>query len=270
MHEDFDDYGFLGLQAEDFRREIERRYNEWFRLCFDINHFAQKAKHELVIHNMDGQEVISACLFLKILNGFQGCLIQARYGLASEAEVLLRSSLEALFIMKACMNDEDFMREYIKSDEVKQWTLMKAAYKHDAPVFMETRKYATSERIKELQGKKERKEIKEINVSRVAEKAGLEVLYDSAYRLLSDSVHCGPKSLEEYITTSDGAGRVISVGLMPPKAELDTIFISAVQVMIFALDSILTFFKVDKSKELEPFDLRFQKLVKTEEDGTLG
>lgn len=270
MAEDFDDYGFLGLQAEDFRREIERKYNGWFRLCFDINHFAQKAKYELVIHNMDGQEVISACLFLKILNGFQGCLIQVRYGLASEAEVLLRSSLEALFIMKACMNDEDFMREYIKSDEVKQLTLMKAAYKHDAPVFMETRKYATSERMKELQGKKERKEIKEINVSRVAEKAGLEVLYDSAYRLLSDSVHCGPKSLEEYIGVADNTGRVRSIGVMPTKAELDTVFISAVQIMMFTFDSIFTFFKLDKNREVDSFDTRFQKLVKTEEDGTSG
>jgi hypothetical protein len=263
MHEDFDDYGFLGLQAEDFRREIERKYNEWFRLCLDINHIAQKAKYELVIHSLDGQEVISVCLFLKILNGFQGCLIQARYGLASEAEVLLRSSLEALFIMKACIKDEDFMREYIKSDEVKQLALMKAAYKHDAPVFTETRKYATSERMKELQERKERREIKEINVRRVAEKAELEVLYDSAYRLLSDSVHCGAKSLEKYITTTDDVGRVRNVGVIPPKAELETVFIIAAQIMIFALDSILTFFKVDKSKELESFDLRLQKLVKT-------
>lgn len=263
MAEDFNDYGFLGLQAEDFRRGIEKKYGEWFRLCFDINHFAQRAKYELEIHNMDGQEVISACLFLKILNGFQGCLILSRYGLLSEAEVLLRSSLEALFIMKACMNDEDFMREYIKSDEVKQLNIMKAAYKHDATVFMETRKYATTERMRGLQRKKDRKEIKEINVSRVAEKAGLELLYDSAYRLLSDSVHCGPKSLEEYMGVVDDTGKVRSIGIMPTKAELDTVFISAVQIMLFTFDSIFNFFKLDKNSEVESFGKRFQKLVKT-------
>ena len=64
MAEDFDDYGFLGLQAEEFSKGILKKYKEWFDLCFDINAFAQKAKYELVIHNMDGQEVISTCLFL--------------------------------------------------------------------------------------------------------------------------------------------------------------------------------------------------------------
>lgn len=261
MVEDFDDNGFLGLQAEDISKDILKKYNEWFDLCFDINSFVQKVKYDLTIHSMDGQEVISTCLFLKILNGFQACLILGKYGLVSEAEVLLRSLLEALFIMKACMNDEDFMREYVKSDEVKQLKLMKSAYKHDAPVFMQTRKYATVERMKQLEEKKARKEIKELNVGDVAEKAGLKVLYDSAYRLLSDSVHCGPKSLEDYIGTDD-VGRVRSLSTMPLKAELEFVFINAVQIMMFTLDSIFTFFNVDKRTELESFDLRFQKLMK--------
>jgi hypothetical protein len=102
---------------------------------------------------------------------------------------------EALFIMKACMKDEDFMREYVKSGQVQQLRLMNAAFKHDADIFAETRKYASKKKIEELLNKKKRKEIKELNISEVAEKAGLGLLYDSAYRLLSDSVHCGPKSL---------------------------------------------------------------------------
>ena len=197
---------------------------------------------------------------LRILNGFQSCLILARYGLVSEAEVLLRSAFEGLFIMKAYVKDEDFMREYIKSDEVKQLKLMKATYKHDASIFLETRRYATPERMKKLEEKKAQKEIKELNVSDVAEKAGLQVLYDSAYRLLSDSVHCGPKSLEEYIRT-DHTGRVKNVGVIPLKAELESVFINAVQVMFFTLDCIFEFFKIDKKSEFEALDFRFRMLM---------
>jgi hypothetical protein len=261
LAQDFDEKGFLGLQAQEFCAEISKRYREWFDLCSDINSFGQKSKYEMNIHNMDGQEVISVCLFLKILNGFQACLILAKYGLVAEAEVLLRSLFEALFIMKACINDEDFTREYVKSDEAKQLKLMKAAYKHDAPIFLETRKYASIGRMKELQEKKDRKEIKELNVFDVAEKAGLGILYDSAYRLLSDSVHCGPKSLEDYIAGTDDVGRVKSLTVMPIKAELENVFINAAQVMFYALGFIFEFFQIDKKNEMEPLDLRFQKLM---------
>jgi|MudIll2142460700_1097286.scaffolds.fasta_scaffold04156_1 hypothetical protein len=158
--QDFDDKGFLGLQAQDFALEISRKHKDWFELCSDINSFAQRSKYELVIHNMDGQEVISVCLFLRILNGFQACMILAGRGLVVEGEVLLRSMFEALFIMKACMKDEDFMREYVKSSQVHQLRLMDAAFKHDADIFAETRKYVSKEKMGELRDKVKRKEVK--------------------------------------------------------------------------------------------------------------
>jgi hypothetical protein len=262
--QDFDDRGFLGLQAQDFALEISRKHKDWFDLCSDINSFAQRSKYELVIHNMDGQEVISVCLFLRILNGFQACMILAGRGLVVQGEVLLRSMFEALFIMKSCMKDEDFMREYVKSSQVHQLRLMDAAFKHDADIFAETRKYASKEKMDELRNKKKRKEIKELNISKVAEKAGLGLLYDSAYRLLSDSVHCGPKSLEDYIKDTDEAGRIKSLNVIPIDIELNPIFMNAINVMFFTLDAIFEYFNLDKKKEMEALDLRFQNLVQIE------
>ena len=262
--QDFDEKGFLGLQARDFALEISKKHKDWFDLCSDINSFAQRSKYELVFHNMDGQEVISVCLFLRILNGFQACMILAGWGLVVEGEVLLRSMFEALFIMKACMKDEDFMREYVKSGQVQQLRLMNAAFKHDADIFAETRKYASQKKIEELRNKKKRKEIKELNISEVAEKAGLGLLYDSAYRLLSDSVHCGPKSLENYIKGTDKAGRINTPNVIPIDVELNPVFMNAIQVMFFTLDAIFEYFKIDKKKEMEALDLRFQNLVQIE------
>jgi len=270
MVKDFDEKGFLGLQARDFALEISRKYKDWFDLCSEINSFAQRSKYELTIHNMDGQEVISACLFLRILNGFQACVILAGWGLVVEGEVLLRSMFEALFIMKACMKDEDFMREYVKTGQVQQLRLMNAAFKYDADIFMETRKYVSKEKMEELRNRKKRKEIKELNVSKVAEKAGLELLYDSAYRLLSDSVHCGPKSLENYIQETDNAGRINALNVIPINVELNVVFMNATQVMFFALDAIFECFKINRKKEIETLDLRFQNLVQIENKKHLG
>lgn len=264
MAQDFDEKGFLGLQARDFALDLLKKYKDWFDLCSDINIFSQRSKYGLVIHNMDGQEVISVCLFLRILNGFQACMILAGCGLVVEGEVLLRSMFEALFIMKACMKDEDFMREYVKSSEVHQLRLMNAAFKYEADIFGETRKYVSKEKMEELRRRKKRKEIKELNVSEVAEKAGLGLLYDSAYRLLSDSVHCGPKSLENYIKGTDKAGRIRSLNVIPIDVELNPVFMNAVQVMFFALDAIFEHFEIDEKNEMEALHLRFQNLVEIE------
>jgi len=262
--QDFDEKGFLGIQAHEFALEISKKHKDWFDLCSDINSFAQRSKYDLVIHNMDGREVISVCLLLRILNGFQACMILAGRGSVIEGEVLLRSMFEALFIMKACMKDEDFMREYVKSGEVHQLRLMSAAFKYGEGVFAETRKCASKEKMDELRSKEKRKEIKKLNLSEVAEKAGLGLLYDSAYRLLSDSVHCGPKSLEDYIKDTDKAGRIKSLNVIPIDVELDSVFMNAIQVIFFALDALFEYFNLDKKKEMEALDLRFQNLVQIE------
>lgn len=261
--EDFDERGFLGIQAESFREGILKKYGEWFDLYHEINSFAQKAKFELVIHNMDGQEVICSCLYLRILDGFQSCLILARYGLVLEAEVLARSILEGLFIMRACINDEGFLREYLKSDELRRLSIMKASRKYSEWVFQATREIATEENIRELEEKRKNKEIKEVNKREASKKAGLEYLYDSIYQLLSDSVHCTARSLEDFVGT-DKAGRIKRISMLPLDIKLDMVFIAAGQVMFLAMESIFKLFDLEKQKELQPLGLRFQKLVEAE------
>lgn len=106
--------------------------------------------------------------------------------------------------------------------------------------------------------------IKKLVLSEVAEKAGLGLLYDSAYRLLSDSVHCGPKSLEDYIKDTDEAGRIKSLNVIPIDVELNPVFMNAIQVIFFTLDAIFEYFNLDKKKEMEALDHRFQNLVQIE------
>lgn len=165
--------------------------------------------------------------------------------------------------MKACINDDNFMKKYIKSDEIRRLNIMKASHRHDAWVFQATREFATEERIKELKDKKQRKEIFDLNVRDVAKKADLEILYDSAYQLLSDSVHCGPKSTGAYVK-ADESGKIRSISTIPEGGEIDFVFVTAFQVLVMALDSIFGFFNIDKKKELQSFNSSFQELMKME------
>jgi hypothetical protein len=263
LPKDFDDYGFLGIQAEEFSRDILKKYKEWFGYCYELNSFCQRVKFEIEIHNRDGQEVISCCLFLKILNGFQACLILSRYGLVLEAEVLVRSILEALFIMRACIDDEEFMRDYVNSDKLRQLNIMKAAHRHTKWIFEATREAATKERIDRLIEMKKGGEIKKLEIREIARKAGLEPLYDSAYSLLSDSVHSGPKSVDVYLGT-DGRGYIRRISMIPEKIEMEIVFVTAIQTVLLALGGVFKLFEINRRKDLEAFDLRFQEIAAKE------
>jgi hypothetical protein len=261
--EDFDEYGFLGVQAENFSKGIIESHKDWFDFCFELNAYAQKAKFELEIHNEDGKEVISSCLFIKILNGFQASLILGRFGLTLEAEVVLRSMLETLFLLKACIEDEDFMQEYIKSDDARRLKIMNVAHKYPDWIFKATRKYATEKRRRELREKVKSEGIIELKTWEMAKKAKLESLYDSVYRLLSDVVHSGPKSLGSY-TEVDETGKIKVIGVLPKDKDLDFVFVTAGEIMLLTLNSIFPLFSLDKKQEMEIFQLRFQKLVERE------
>lgn len=67
--------GFLSEDAEAFAKEIEKAYEDFFQLCYDINKFAQITKFKFEVHNKDGQEVITACLFIRILEGYQSGIL---------------------------------------------------------------------------------------------------------------------------------------------------------------------------------------------------
>lgn len=67
----FDFSGFLGKQIMGISREIENKNQDIFNLCYELNDLAQEAKYKFAIHTENGQEVVGASLFVKILQGFR-------------------------------------------------------------------------------------------------------------------------------------------------------------------------------------------------------
>jgi hypothetical protein len=67
----FDENGFLSEDIETFSSTVQEKYKDYFTLCYDVNEFAEKVKFEFNIHNDNGQEIISSCIFLKILERYR-------------------------------------------------------------------------------------------------------------------------------------------------------------------------------------------------------
>ena len=185
---DFNEKGFLGTVILNFARSVDVCYVQFFEASAKINELAQAVKFELKVHNKDGQEVLAASLFLRVLNGFQATVILSRLGLINDAKVVLRGALESLFILKLLCKDEKFLAEYVGSDEVRRLKWMNVASQNKSALFSEVRTYATLIVRQELEEKIKIKtnDWKELKAIDIARRAGLLEMYETDYRLLSE------------------------------------------------------------------------------------
>lgn len=257
---DFNEKGFLGASIVEFSKSVEQKYEPFFETCYHVNTLAQDTKFKFNIHNRDGQEVIAATLFIRVLNGFQGVVVLARMGLATEAKVVLRGTLEAFFLLKLTCDEERFAIEYIQSDKVHRLRWMNIAHQSSGQMFDSTRRYATPEIMRTLQDEINKHGIKEWKIEDIARRANLHELYDSDYRLLSAEVHIIPRSLENY-THTDSSGAIVDFPWGPSDDDLGYILFTAVRILFNSLVCTTKLFEVDILEQCAGIDQRLTRLA---------
>ena len=250
---DFNEKGFLGTAIVEFSKSVEEHYAAFFEACSRINELAHAVKFELEVHNKDGQEVLAATLFLRLLNGFQATVILSRLGLVTEAKIVLRSALESLFILRLLCKDEKFLAEYVGSDEVRRLKWMNVASQSKSPLFNELRSYATPSVRQELEEKIKRNNWKELKPNDVAHRAGLLEMYEADYRLLSEEVHTLPRSMQ-YLLKADEAGDVSMFDWGPSAEGIEYVLVTAIRSLFIGLVAVTELFKVNKTEDLAIVD----------------
>ncbi len=199
----FNENGFLDNDTANMAAKISKQAKNGFEVIYDINRFAEKIKVRFKINNRNGQQVIVACLFIRILEGFQSAIILDCYGLAHDTKILIRAVLETLILLKNCCEDEEFVVQYIQTDEQDRLTWMNVAHKYSEDLFRLAREYATQERRSKLKEKIANEDIKNLGVEALAIKAGLQDWYNTIYRYTSQAVHSTPRSLEKYTVVGE-------------------------------------------------------------------
>lgn len=247
---DFNEKGFLGTAIDQFSRSVQAQYAKFFELSYQISELAHDTKFELKVHNRDPQEFLSATIFLRLLNGFQAVVILGEKGLLFEAKVVLRSVIEALFILKLLCKEERFALEYLGSSKVQSLKWMNIAHENQDPNFESLRQYATPKVMEALKKEIEQHGLKKLEVESIAKRADLHHIYNTQYRLLSEQVHCLPISLDPFMV-QDKEGELTSFDWGPKYEDLDFILFTNVQILLAALNSITELFGLDKSDELK-------------------
>ena len=84
----------------------------------------------------------------------------------------------------------------------------------------------------------------------LAEKAGLVTIYDSAYKLLSGTIHVNAHDLEQYLEINE-SGEVKKMLWGPDVQEIDFVLLTAAESMLSVLRAVSSLFKLPYDESLQ-------------------
>jgi len=238
MKNDFDEEGYLGEQISEFRQEILLEFDKLFSCARDFNRLAQKEKINFPFGN-NQQHALIATIFCRVLNSYQSVLILLSFGLTSEAEVVLRSLMEATFSLCACSIDDNFYTEYINSFHAQRLRFAKNVHSKNFSELLMTN--IPHSELKKLKEKCEEMGAREIKVKELAERSKMEYYYYGPYWDLSLSSHISPKSTECYLNIKDNDFYIELLPKHDPK-RFKVLIIIAVDMLIRSLKAFYDFF----------------------------
>jgi hypothetical protein len=257
-----DENGFLDSDIIKFCGLITNQHRIYFDYCYSLNRLANLSKYKIKVMNTNGQQVIAACLFTRILEGYQATIILLRYGLQVDAQVTLRSVLEAFYKLKGICEKSDFMGKYIKDGELDQFRTLETIQKSDNPYFAPFKQSNTDNSLREIQNKISELKGAKITVKEIAKCVGLLNWHESTYKHLCDAVHTSPKLLEKYLNIDDKDNlRGLFWG---PNIEgnFELIILTAAEILFYTLRSAQALFLLRIKTQLKEHYSKLNKLFK--------
>ena len=269
--------GFLSSEAIYVSSAQRKKHKRFLDLAHTINRFAEETKQEIAAHNRNAQEIVSGCLFIRILEGCQSVILQVERGFDLDAAVTLRVVFEALVYLKLSSEDEVFVQEYLILHDAKRLQLTYKALKYsEDETYVELLKSIEKEESIDKVVQKIRnqliaqgipaenlKELKpflnKFKIHTLAEKAGFLRLYRTLYYQTSMNTHTASKTLERYIAI-DNDGQLTHFMHGPHFGNAEIHLSTTSEFLLTAIGIISNLFNLDKEKKVMQFVGRFKSI----------
>lgn len=246
--------GYLGEQINEVIAENYKKYNQFFQLCEDMNRYFIEITRKIKLEQDDIRGVLICCLLTKILNACQGIVIMSKYGLDIEAQTITRTALESLFYLSAIACNEEFFKEFIKSDIIEKEKIKKKIKKN--PQFF------SEQNLFELDENSEHEKIKDYNTAQVAEVAGMQGDYCTAYTYLCSITHPDLMNLfNRYTIKNDN---LTTFNLQPSTNDIELVLYSVCYIILKTLLCLDNYFKISIEKDLDIYEKQILKIFKAE------
>jgi hypothetical protein len=216
---------------------------------------------KLDAHNKDKQETLVAALYIRVINTYQAALLLAERGLMSQARILSRSLIEALFSLCAIAKSEQFADEFILEDQRNRLKYVNKYRKLHGGIPPEVSKSEVELLEKQLQKEIKELEIKSKSTEQWSIDAGMHDWYLAVYSVLSDSVHSKVKDLERHLVIN-GSNEIKEFNWGPDDHDIEKILMTLIQGMLTGLKCTFSLFNLIHEPEITAFEENLSKLVK--------
>lgn len=248
--------GFLGEEGINVVKQMRGKHAGLFQLVDDVNEFTYVIIQQVTYDRESLYECVIACLFAKIIHGFQAVVLLAQYGLESDCIVVLRALLDAMFVFGAIYDDKEFTEQYIRSEKAIQLKLTNAALNNlNDLIFSDEMITRLKERHELLKKEIDEEGIKTYSSEQLARKAGLNATYQTAYRILCNETHALPISLESYLDIGpDDDIKFIKLG--PRDTSIERNLCTAISILLGTTRNICELKKISETERIDQFGNR--------------
>lgn len=263
--------GFLADTLNNFKDHLRTSYPRHYDVAIETNTFSQKLQYKIEIaryHTEGGVHIntdhlLSSILYSRTISSYQAFLLLLQRGMQQQARVMLRCIFETLFPLVAIQKNKDYSKKLIEADECDRFKAFNKIIRY------RTRQSPGDESIKEVQelataSKRivEEKKLHKIGVEDNAEKAGLLDWYDTAYSLLSGTVHASIRSLQEALVLDEDGQDIVSLKNEPEFDDFEHLSATAIEAVLFAVIAIGAIFELDVAEFTSKTHSQLKELVK--------
>lgn len=213
----------------------------------------------------DKQNVIALALLIRLIDIVESIMILSAYGVRQEMKTLFRVFLDAYFLIANVCSDPEFVGVYFRADMPERLKMLKAGTKNDHPLFDELKHYATDEFCATLDQKIKEEKIQAFNSYTYADKVGCVHIYDSYFRLMSPSVHTGPRCLVDYVE-ADKERNITKIMHMGNMEVSHNMLYNTVSFLLKALNGICELFEQSDTGKIAKLEAELETAMKACED----
>lgn len=241
-----DKQGFLSEDINKWSQKIRSKYSQYFSLYYDFNNYAQDLAFKLTAHNNNLDELLIACLYIRTLSSYQSLFILLEKGIIHEAKIILRSLIEVLFQLVAINKNNNLSINYVFQDSLNRKKLTKKVKNYKSDIIKEYVSLDLDKLQKQIDDEISKKNIKKLTTYDFAVKADLLDFYNTAYVLLSSTVHASSRDIENHLIINKD--KIIeSFNWGPSDKDIDMLLISGIETLYIILLNVIKRFQIEKS-----------------------
>ena len=197
--------GFLSREMCALLPELNTKFGKYIEFAYKLNRIAQEQKNKYSCNSFDRLKTIANCLFIKILNGFQACIILIEKMMPYEASALSRTLCDPLYLLRILGNEEEaeFWKDFVRYGSVLLRKKINVAEQNPELDTDFIKKFIPKEYIDSIELNASAVDKNQFRVERLAIKAGMKTHYDVVFRHASDDIHTPPNVVNRYVEFDD-------------------------------------------------------------------